>query len=57
MAKNGFKVPEEQNFIGMADWVFDGPYRRVPSYFYVHPVFGALLTEADILYMGQAAVA
>jgi hypothetical protein len=56
MAKNGFKVPEEQNFIGKADWVFDGPYRRVPPYFYVRSTFGSLLI-ADILYMGKAAVA
>ena len=57
MAKNGFKVPQEQEFMGIADWVFDGPYRRVPPYFYVYSTFVFLLTGADILHMGKTAVA
>lgn len=35
--KQGFEKPENRNadLFTKADWTIDGPYRRVPPYFYV----------------------
>ena len=49
----GFVIPEERNkeVFEKCDWIIDGPYRRVPPYFYVHSPFFSGVTE-DILYLG-----
>lgn len=38
--KNGFVMPENRNqhVFEKCDWIIDGPYRRVPPYYYVQYV-------------------
>ena len=49
----GFVIPEERNkeVFEKCDWIIDGPYRRVPPYYYVHSPFFTRVME-DILYLG-----
>ena len=49
----GFVIPEERNkeVLEKCDWIIDGPYRRVPPYYYVRPPFFTGVME-DILHMG-----
>ena len=49
--QDGFVVPLEERNPGLfesCDWVIDGPYRRVPPYFYVSITASALLTIRHI---------
>ena len=43
MNRVGFSIPADQDF-DTVDWLFDGPYRRVPPYFYVSPQSCSSLT-------------
>jgi len=51
--QDGFVVPLEQRNPGLfesCDWVIDGPYRRVPPYFYVSIKALVLLTTRHIIH-------
>jgi len=50
--KTGFVKPENRNaaLFKKGDWVIDGPYRRVPPYYYV--ALWRFKANSDLLYMG-----
>ena len=53
----GYMKPENRNadLFTKADYVIEGPYRRVPPYYYVLHLLLFTLT-LDVLYMGQTAM-
>jgi len=50
--KTGFSKPENANaaLFQKGDWIFDGPYRRVPPYYYALSPNGR--ADIDILHVG-----
>lgn len=57
--KQGFVKPENRNadLFTKADWTIDGPYRRVPPYFFVFSLHKLVILTIDILDLGEGTLA